>query len=364
VSAVAEISVPDSVVISSVTAQVQIAYPAVGDLKIALFSANGTRTVLLSNDCGNLANVNTTFDDTAPTKFSSFCPVEPGRGPFRADEPLANSKGENSAGYWDLVVQNTGSNTNTGTIQAFSLTITGTPITTPTFTSGSIVNSASGVGGLIAPGELVTIFGLALGPQTGVQPGAGALPTTLGGTTVTINGTAVPILYSSYYQVNVQIPFSVPAGSARLQVQGPSGSTGTLSVDVLSSAAGLFTSQTNGRGPALAVNQDGTVNSASNPASRGSYVSLFATGLGAVTPAVSEGQITPGTPLSNTNAAVTAVIAGLTAPVQFAGLAPGYVGLYQINVQVPATAASGADRVFLVMPNGFSSQPGVFIYVQ
>src|SRR5689334_16434191 len=79
VSAVAEIYIPDNLIISSVSLQVQITYPAVGDLKASLFSANGTRTVLVSNSCGKLANINTTFDDTAQSKFSDFCPVEPGR---------------------------------------------------------------------------------------------------------------------------------------------------------------------------------------------------------------------------------------------------------------------------------------------
>lgn len=364
VTAVAEINVPDNLVISAVTAQVQIGYPRVGDLKLFLYSARGTRTILLNNDCGNLANVNTSFSDTAQSKFSDFCPVEAGRGPFRADEPLANSKGEDSAGNWDLVVQNTGNNSNAGTIQAFSLTITGTPITTPTFTSAGIVNSASGVGGVIAPGELVSIFGLALGPQTGVQANASNMGTTLGGTTVTINGTAVPILYSSYYQVNIQVPYSITSGTAQLQVQGPGGSAGTLAIDVLSSAVGLFTAQTNGRGPVLAVNQNGTVNSASNPAPAGSYISLYASGLGGVTPAVATGTVTPSKPLSTVNVPVTVVIGGLSAPVTFAGLAPGYVGLYQINAQVPSTTPSGLVRVFVVMPNGFSSQNAAFLYVQ
>ena len=123
ISAVAEIYVPDDRLISTVTAQVQLTSPSVGDLKVYLFSARNTRTILLSNDCAKLASVNTTFDDSAPTKYSDFCPVEPGRGPFRGNEPLSNSKGEDAAGYWDLVVTNTNSNTTSGIIQAFSLTI-------------------------------------------------------------------------------------------------------------------------------------------------------------------------------------------------------------------------------------------------
>lgn len=364
VSAIAEVYVPSNWTINNVTAQVQITYPNVGDLKVYLFSANNTRTILLQNNCGKLANVNTTFDDTAPTKFSDFCPVEPGRGPFRGNEPLANSKSENAAGYWDLVVQNTESNTNTGAIQAFSLTITGTPITQPTFTAASVVNSASLASGVIAPGELVSIFGLALGPQTGVQGGAGVLPTTLGGSMVTFNGTAAPILYSSFNQINVQVPYSLrPGTTARVQVTTSSGTSSAITLDVLSSAAAVFTAQTNGQGQALAVNQNGTINSVSNPAPAGSYVSLYAEGLGAVTPALNEGTPAPRTPLSTVTGA-TVVVGGLTAPILYAGLAPGYTGLYQINIQVPPTTAPGSHRVFIVMPNGYSSQAGVFLQTQ
>ncbi len=363
-SAVVEVLVPDNLVISNVTAQVQVTYPSVGELKAYLYSARGTRTVLVDENCGRLANINTTFDDAAQSKFSDFCPAEAGRGPFRANQPLANSKGENSAGYWGIVVQNTKSNSTPGTIQGFSVTITGVPITTPTFTSSSIVNSASGVGSVIAPGELVSIYGLALGPQTGVQGNPIIPGTSLGGTTVTINGNLVPILYSSYYQVNIQVPYSIAPGTAQIKVQGPSGVATTTSVDVIATAPGFFTAQNNGRGQILAVNQNGTVNSATNPVPAGSYIALYAGGLGAVTPTIFEGNIAPLRPLSTVNLPVSVVVGDLSAPVAYAGLAPGYIGLYQLNVQVPSTTAAGSVRVLLVMPNGFSSQSGAFIYVQ
>src|SRR5260370_23503387 len=212
--AVAEIYVSAAMTITSVTAQVGIDYPAVGDLSFALFSANGTRTILLKNNCGSLTGVNTTFDDSAPTKFSDFCPVEAGRGPFRGNEPLSNSKGEFSAGYWQLVVQNTNSNSRTGTLRSFSLTITGTPVTTPSFTVDAVTNSASLDGGVVAPGELVSIFGVALGPQSGVAATTNTPPTNLGGTTVTFDGKPAPILYSSLYQVNVEGPYTLTPGTA------------------------------------------------------------------------------------------------------------------------------------------------------
>lgn len=366
VSTVAGIGVPAGLTVTSVTVQVNIQYPNDADLIVYLFSARGTRTVLLQNACSGLANINTTFDDTAQSKFSNFCPQEAGRGPFRGDEPLANSKGEFSGGNWQLVVQNTKSNSNTGSLLGFTINITGTTVTQPSFSAGSVANSASLVAdGFVAPGELVSIFGVALGPQQGVQAGGGTLPTSLGGTSVTFDGNPAPILYSSYYQVNVLAPFTLtPGATTQIAVQTSGGTTGSATLDILSSAAGLFTMQSNGAGQVAAINQDGTVNSASNAAPAGSYIALYATGLGTVTPPVSTGTPAPASPVSTTNGGVVAVIGGLTAPVSFAGLAPGFAGLYQVNAQIPSTVAPGRRRVFLVSANGYSTQTGAFIVVR
>lgn len=366
VSTVAQIAVPAGLTIGSVTVQVNIQYPNVGDLVVALFSAQGTRTVLLSNNCNGLANVNTTFNDAAATKFSDFCPQEAGRGPFRGEQPLANSRGEFAGGYWRLVVQNTKSNSNTGVLLGFTVNITGTPVTQPNFNASTIVNAASGVaGGVVAPGELITIFGVGLGPQQGVAADPAHLPTSLAGTTVTFDGAPAPILYASYYQVNVQVPYSLaPGTTTQVKLQSSGGTTGNVAMDVLSSAVGLFTAQSKGAGQVLAVNADGTVNSISNPAAAGSYISLYATGLGAVTPPMNAGVPAPSSPLSTVNGNIAVVVGGLSAPVTFAGLAPGFTGLYQINIQLPSTLASGARRVFIVAGNGYASQPGAFIQVR
>jgi uncharacterized protein (TIGR03437 family) len=182
---------------------------------------------------------------------------------------------------------------------------------------------------------------------------------------VNINGTPAPILYSSYNQVNFQVPYTIAAGStAQIQVQSSTGTSANVNVDVLSSAAGLFTNQSNGQGQVLAINQDGTVNSTSNPAAPGSYVSLYADGLGALTSTMTAGTPTPNSPLLSLSGTVTAIVGGLSAPVQFAGLAPGFVGLYQVNIQIPSTITAGQHRVFITLPNGYSSQPGVFLQVQ
>jgi uncharacterized protein (TIGR03437 family) len=213
----------------------------------------------------------------------------------------------------------------------------------------------------VAPGELLSIFGVALGPQTGVAADTATLPTSLGGT-VTFDGKPAPLLYSLYFQVNVQAPSSLVVGRrTTIQVQSSGGTSSTVAVDVFSAVAGLFTAQSDGTGQALAVNQDGSINSTTNPVPAGSYISLYATGLGAVTSAVADGSPAPTSPLSYSNGGVTVFVGGLSAPVQFAGLAPGSVGLYQINVQIPTTAGSGPNRVFLISPNGYASQPRVFI---
>jgi uncharacterized protein (TIGR03437 family) len=180
---------------------------------------------------------------------------------------------------------------------------------------------------------------------------------------VTFDGTPAPVLFSSFYQINVQAPYTLtPGRTTSIQITTSGGQTGTVRIPVNTTAAGLFTNQTNGRGQALAVNANGTVNSSTNPAAAGTYISLFASGLGAVTPTISAGTAAPNSPLSTVNGGVTVVIGGLTAAVSYAGLAPGFVGLYQINAQIPPTTQPGSNLVLVVGPNGYSSQNRTYIY--
>jgi len=118
-----------------------------------------------------------------------------------------------------------------------------------------------------------------------------------------------------------------------------------VAVSILAATPAIFTTASSGKGPAVALNQDGTVNGPANPASAGSVLQLFATGLGPVGPAVPTGQLAPAIPplaLSVTNPTVT--IGGVSANVVFSGLAPTLVGLWQVNVQIPANAGTGTSR--------------------
>src|SRR4051794_12827538 len=95
-----------SIQISKVTASVQLQYSGVGDLNIFMYSPDGTRTKLLERNCGSLSNIDTTFDDSATSKFSDTCPSTNGQGTFRGNEPLANWNNKNGYGYWRIAIEN------------------------------------------------------------------------------------------------------------------------------------------------------------------------------------------------------------------------------------------------------------------
>jgi uncharacterized protein (TIGR03437 family) len=368
--AYANIFVPKSLAITKVTATVQVQFSGVDALNLYLWSPNGTRTKLLERNCPNLQNIDTTFDDSAPTKFADTCPTQAGSGPFRGNEPLANSNGQNSFGYWQVGVENNG-NSNTGLMTAVSITITGTTLSPPTIAPKTIVSLATLQNGTVAPGDQILIFGANLGPTEGVRADASKqLPTSLGQTSVTFDGQAAPLFYVSDSFVVVQAPTTLNAGSiTSIQVGTPAGSTASISLNVVAAKPGILTYNAGGRGQAKAINQDGSPNgdgslfSSQKPAAPGSYISFFATGLGPVNPAISAGTPPPTNSLSYTVSPVTVTIAGLPATVSFAGAAPGLTGIYQVNAVVPTNVPSGAVPVVLTTL-GSSSQPEATILIQ
>jgi uncharacterized protein (TIGR03437 family) len=371
VISIASIDISRSIVISHITVTVQVQYNGVGDLNLYLYSPIGTRTKLLERNCGSLQNIDTTFDDNAPNKFADFCPAEAGRGPFQGNEPLSNSNTQNAFGRWRLAVENNGSG-NTGTLTGFSLTITGTASTAgPVIGPRTVVSLASLQDGSTAPGDYVAILGANLGPTPGVRADATkTLPTTLGQTSVTFDGVAAPIFYSSTNFVAVHAPFTLsPGANTQIGVTTPSGSSTTVPLTVVAAKPGVLTYQTDGSGQARAINQDGSLNgdgsqiATQKPVPAGNWISLYATGLGAVNPAIVAGTPAPTDTLSTTVATVTASIGGEDATVLWAGAAPTQIGVYQVNVMVPADARSGTNRLVLTAA-GNSSQADVTIQVK
>ena len=186
----------------------------------------------------------------------------------------------------------------------------------------------------LVPGAIVTIFGSGLGPSQGVgfQLVNGQVPTSLGGTQVLVNGEPAPILYSSYWQLNVILPYSLAVRTMpTIQVVSNGTAANQMSASVLKQGISLF--QVNNS--AAALNEDGTVNSPQNPAKPGSIVVLFGTGGGETVPPSVAGEVTPLAlrPLAYTPQ-VQMDMATLT--VEYAGAAPGLVsGVTQINVKLP-----------------------------
>src|SRR4051794_20767454 len=157
-TAVAKILIPRSISITKVTAAVQVQFGGVGDLNVYVLSPQGTRTKLLERNCGGLVNIDTTFDDSAPSMYKDFCPTEAGRGPFKGNEPLANWNGQNAYGYWKLAVENNGSGA-TGYLTGFTVTVVGTPFGPPVIDPRTIVSTSSFKSGGVAPGEQLAIVG-------------------------------------------------------------------------------------------------------------------------------------------------------------------------------------------------------------
>ena len=210
-------------------------------------------------------------------------------------------------------------------------------------------NAASDLFLGIAPGEIVTVKGSGLGPAQLVSFQAGAdgfYPTQLSGTSVQFNGVAAPMLYTSATQVAAVVPWGVTGPSAQVIVTYQGQASVPATIQVFPSAPGLFTLDGSGTGQAAAINQDGTINGASNPAPIGSVISLYATGGGQTLPAGVDGQVSA-FPLAAQALPVQVSIGQQfllsTAQLQYAGPAPGEIaGLMQINVPLPPGLKTGS----------------------
>ena len=235
---------------------------------------------------------------------------------------------------------------------------------------GGLANGASYQSGVIAPGTIFTIGGTGLGPTTGTTlqlDQNGNVASTLSGTQVLVGGYPAPIIYTSATQVNAIAPYEISTlKNAFVQVvyNGTAGSA--LGVQVAATAPGIFAAA-NGQGAIL--NQDGSVNSSSNPAAKGTYISIFGTGEGITNPVVPDGHISNETVnnLARPVAAVSLTIGGIAVPstdIAYAGAAPQSVaGLFQLTAKVPATVASGNAAVVMTIGSA-SSQKNITVAVQ
>ncbi len=210
-------------------------------------------------------------------------------------------------------------------------------------------NAASGQSSVAAPGSLIAIKGSSLAGADSSAAGY-PLPPALSGASVTIGNATAPLLYASATQINAQIPFETPNGSATITVMRNGATIGSSTITIQNVAPGIFTPVP---GRAAAINPDGSVNGSSQGAPSGTFVSIYMTGLGRVDHPVETGAAAPSSPLSHVNATLSAVIGGRQAQVLFAGLAPGFAGLYQVNLAIPDLAAG--DYPVQISANGVAS---------
>jgi uncharacterized protein (TIGR03437 family) len=255
-----------------------------------------------------------------------------------------------------------------------TFTTTVVSVTTPLLPANPVVNGASfrpagQPGSAIAPGSIVSIFGtnLASGAQAATTV---PLPNSLLDATVTFNGLPAPLFGVSDGQINAQVPFEAPLGLVSVQVKRGDNTSSAQTVIIAPVSPGIFTvnQQGTGQGAILISNSAifaapaGTVTGQqTRPARRGEFISIFCSGLGYVTNLPASGQAASGT-LSVTLATPTVSIGGITVPVAYSGLS-AYVGLYQVDVQVPSTAPAG-DAVDVVLNIGGVSSNRVTIAVQ
>jgi uncharacterized protein (TIGR03437 family) len=229
------------------------------------------------------------------------------------------------------------------------------------FPGVSTLNGANFVvGRALAPGAIATLYPLGIQFTSDTASfSALPLPRELADTQVLLNDQPVPLFFVSPGQINFYVPMNAPeSGAAELQVvrksTGQILAGGPIQMNVAS--PGLFTAGGNGVGQLAAVNQDGSINSKERPAPRGSVITLFGTGQGVIPGAPADGEPAQGT--ISTPEKPRVIINTDFVPeedVQFSGLAPGFVGLWQINVRIPMQAPPSESVLVVVLQKGIPS---------
>ena len=249
---------------------------------------------------------------------------------------------------------------------------------------GGVVDDAVfGQSGMsVAPGDIVALFGEQLSFASPVYQPTPPLATSLNATSVTVNGEPAPLYYSSYGQINFQIPTDIAPGTALVQVTsfvqtyapltGRLEPSNTVSVNVVNRAPRLLV-LSDGYGAIEDASQGLSLpvpatmlfpGFVSQPATRGDVLTIYAIGLGATNPAVASGQPAPdgiSGPLAQLVSTPTVVFSSVTvgplavqvnATPSYAGLSPYFAGLYQVNVSIPGNCPLGTAKVSLTFPDG------------
>jgi uncharacterized protein (TIGR03437 family) len=214
------------------------------------------------------------------------------------------------------------------------------------------------IGGALAPGTIVAIYGQSLASGT-VTSNTVPLPTAMSGSSVIIGGMQAPLYYVSPGQIDAQIPFELqPAQQYQVIVLANGALTTPQPIQLTAGTPGLAA---NPDSTLIAQHSDGSLVTQASPAMGGEYLVAYLAGLGDTTIPVPSGTASPSSPLAQPAVTPTLTINGTQYPIYFAGLTPGLVGLYQLNFQVPADLAAGNITV-MVSQNDQSSNQTVLPY--
>jgi uncharacterized protein (TIGR03437 family) len=226
-----------------------------------------------------------------------------------------------------------------------------TPAVAPSITIFGFQNAAGGkASGQISPAEVISIYGQKIGPSSAMTaaPINGSYPATLGGVQVTINGANIPLLYVSATQINAVVPMGAPIGAATVQVINGTTSSPNFSAQVVSSLPQAF---------AGVLNQDGTLNSQTNPATAASIITFYATGWQSNFYPLTDGQVAT----KASDVCPCLMVSPSNATILYAGAAPGIVaGVTQFNVMLPAAGGTVID----LFPFGSLVYPEVPVWVR
>ncbi len=249
--------------------------------------------------------------------------------------------------------------------------------TNPAIYPLGLVNGASfSAGAGVAPGSIVSVFGVDMAPQLATFDSV-PLPKTLAGASLSLSDPAsgfnglAPLYFVSGGQMNIQVPWEANPGATDTFTPAVSGANGAgVNVNVQFFAPGIFTADQSGKGQGSILNAStGTLAApvgkynGSHPVKRGEYISIYCTGLGLVDNPPADGAPSPSSPPANTAVQPFAIVGGAFAPPSFSGLAPGFIGLNQVNVQIPADAPTG-DAVTIFLTDGFTNSNTVTIAIQ
>jgi len=237
----------------------------------------------------------------------------------------------------------------------------------PLISPNGIVGAADYHSGGLTAGQAITIFGSGYGPEqlAGLAlDSSGRVSTSLAGVRILFDGSPAPLIYAARGQVSAFVPFGV-ASRAATEIQIEANGVRSLSAfrQVLPAFPSLFTADSSGSGQGAILNENGSINSAANPAAVNQVVVLFGTGAGQTNPVGQDGNLASA-PLPELLSSVRVLIGGVEATVLYAGPAPGLAeGVLQVNARVPANAPRGPSVDVAILSAGFRSQPGVTLAI-